>query len=177
MRIRDFLRFLCAMVLALPSSATTIVPMSVEKLTNASTKVVVAEATDSWTEWNADHTLIFTITRFTVNQSLKGSADQTVTVRQMGGRAEHFEQKVAGVRHWVSGDQAVLFLRPSEVGDGTMAVTGLMQGDFRVMETAGKVVVSNGVAGVHAFDPSNKSISEYSGTQMTLDDLKSRVKK
>src|SRR5438128_2736057 len=146
MRAKNFLQLLCAMVLTLPLPATTIVPMSVEKLTKASTNVVVAQATDSWTEWNADHTLIFTITRFNVSQSLKGSADQTVTVRQMGGRAEHFEQKVAGVRRWAAGDQTVLFLRPSEAGDGAMAVTGLMQGDFRIVEAAGKVVVSNGVA-------------------------------
>ena len=182
MNRRNFLASLTVIALlsALSLSATTIVPMSVERLTHASTSVVVAQAADSWTEWNADRTLVFTITRFNVSQSLKGAADRTVTVRQMGGRAEHYEQKVAGVRHWQSGEQAVLFLRPSEAGDGTMAVTGLMQGDFRVVEAAdqpGKVMVSNGVVGVHAFDPANKVVSEYSGTRMTLEDLQSRVRK
>lgn len=169
--------FLISSVAAL---ATTIVPMSVERLTEASTQVVVAEAADSWTEWNAGQTIIFTVTRFQVSENLKGEAGQTVTVRQMGGRAAHYEQKVAGVRHWQAGDQAVLFLRPSEAGDGTFVVTGLMQGDFRVLHSAdqsGNAMVSNGVAGVHAYDPSGKAVSEFSGTQISLQDLRSRVKR
>ena len=167
-------------VFAMCLQATTIVPMSVEELTQASTHVVVAQALESRTEWNADKTIIFTITTFQVSESLKGQAARTLAVRQMGGRTTHYEQKVAGVRHWQPGDQSVLFLRPSVAGDGTMAVVGLMQGDFRVIQAAdqpGERVVSNGVASVHAYDPSKRSSSEFSGTRMTLNDLKSRVRK
>src|SRR5947209_3091754 len=136
--------------------------MSVEDLTRASTNVVVAQAVESRTEWNADKTMIFTITTFQVSESLKGQVPRTIAVRQMGGRVPHYEQKVAGVRHWQAGDQAVLFLHPSVAGDGTMAVTALMQGDFRVVQAAdqpGKSSVSNGITGVHAYDPSKQSSS------------------
>jgi|SRR3954470_8884354 hypothetical protein len=176
LRLRpSFLAMLLACGLSL--SATTIVPMSVEELTRASTNVVVAQAVDSHSEWNADKTLIFTITTFQVSESLKGEAAKTIVVRQMGGRVPNYEQKVAGVRHWQAGEQAVLFLRPSPAGDGTMAVAGLMQGDFRVIQSADKTIVSNGVPGVEAYDPSKHSTGEFSGTKMTLDDLRSRVMK
>ena len=168
------------LISSLASMGTTIVPMSVERLTEASAHVVVVEAADSWTEWNADQTMVFTVTRFHVSENLKGEAGPTITVRQMGGRTAHYEQKVAGVRHWQTGDQAVLFLRPSEAGDGSLVVTGLMQGDFRVFHAADQsreAMVSNGVSGVHSYDPAGKTLSEYSGARMSLLDLKSRVKR
>jgi hypothetical protein len=165
------------LVAAASLQATTIVPMSVEELARASTNVVVAKALDSHSEWNAEKTIIFTVTTFEVSESLKGQAAQTIAVRQMGGRVPHYEQKVAGVHHWQAGDQAVLFLHPSVAGDGTMAVTGLMQGDFRfIQQGVGQGMVSNGVTGVHAYDPSKQSSSEFTGTRMTLDQLKSRVR-
>src|SRR5712672_3652997 len=74
--------------------ATTIVPMSVEDLTQASTHVVVAQALESRTEWNADKTIIFTITTFQVSESLKGQAPHTLVVRQMGGRTMHMSKKL-----------------------------------------------------------------------------------
>jgi hypothetical protein len=161
-------------------SATTIVPLSVEELTQVSTNVVVAQAVYSHAEWNADKTLIFTITTFQVSESLKGQAAKTIVVRQMGGRVPNYEQKVAGVRHWQAGEKAVLFLRPSVAADGTMAVAGLMQGDFRLIQSAdqaGKSVVTNGVPGVDVYDPSKRSTGQFSGAKMTLDDLRSRVMK
>ena len=180
MKSRSLVTAMAIVFISLACVGTTIVPMSVERLTEASTHVVVAQAAESWTEWNADQTIVFTVTRFHVSENLKGEAGPTVLVRQMGGRTAHYEQKVAGVRHWQTGDQAVLFLRPSEAGDGSLVVTGLMQGDFRVLRAADpsrEAMVSNGVSGVHTYDPAGKTLSEFSGTRMSLLDLKSRVKR
>ncbi|HUS20101.1 MAG TPA: hypothetical protein VMZ25_10665, partial [Terriglobales bacterium] len=77
--------FLCLLLLCGQLLATTIVPMSVERLTRASTHVVLAQATEAWTEWDSDHALIYTITRFRVQHSLKGEAGQEILVKQMGG--------------------------------------------------------------------------------------------
>jgi hypothetical protein len=171
-------KILIALVLvALPLAATTITPMSVERLTQASTHVVMGQAAESWSQWNPEHTQIFTYTRFRVTKSLKGSASNTVVVKQMGGRAGGYEQKVAGVRELQSGERAVLFMHPSQSADGTLVVTGLMQGNFRVMESAkGQATVSNGVIGVNQYHAESGTIGHYSGTHMPLSQLETLVR-
>ncbi|HUQ50105.1 MAG TPA: hypothetical protein VM056_05265 [Terriglobales bacterium] len=159
-------------------SATTVVPMSVERLTQASTHVVVAEVQESWTEWNADRSLIYTVTRLQVQKSLKGEAASTILVKQMGGSNGGYQQKVAGVRHFASGEKTVLFLHSSEANDRRMVVTGLMQGNFHVARSqSADPIVSNGVAGVEEFDTETRTVRQYSGSRMRLSELTSRVQK
>ena len=125
---------------ALSLFATTVTPMSIERLTHASTHVLVGQAGETWSEWNPQHTQIFTYTRFSVTKTLKGTASGTVVVKQMGGSAGGYEQKVAGVRLLRAGEQAVLFVHPSQAADGTVVVTGLMQGNFRIVRSGQKDV-------------------------------------
>jgi hypothetical protein len=159
-------------------SATTIVPVSVERLTQESSHVVEGQATQSWSQWNPQHSLIFTYTRFQVARTLKGQAPATIVVKQPGGSAEGYTQKIAGVRHWRTGDQAVLFLRPSQEMDGTLEVTGLMQGNFLVHKSdTGETMVSNGVPDVSAYQASSNAVTQYRGSGMRLDELESRVQK
>lgn len=164
------------LVFALAVAATTVVPMSVEKLTAQSTHIVHARALDHHAAWNADHTRIFTLTRFQVVQTLKGAAPGTITVKQLGGHADGYNMKVAGVRYWQTGEDVVLFLQQAPI-DGTFTVTGLMQGDFRVArKPSGALVVSNGVPEVRELVASGE-VQSYRGTQMTLQELEQRVRK
>jgi hypothetical protein len=159
-------------------SATTIVPVSVERLTQESSHVVKAQASQSWSQWNPQHSLIFTYTRFQVAQCLKGQAPAAILVKQPGGSAEGYTQKVAGVRHWRAGEQAVLFLRPSQEMDGTLEVTGLMQGNFLVHKSdTGEIMVSNGVPDVSAYQASSNAVTQYRGNGMRLNELESRIRK
>lgn len=168
-----------------PLEATTVFPMSVERLTDISSDVVVGHAVKSWSSWNAQHTLIVTYTQFAVDNRLKGAGGAMVTVKQPGGSDEGYTQHVAGVRPWSRGESAVLFLRRSQSGDA-LVVSGLIQGDFRIRRTAsGTLVADNGLedgalaAGreqVQEFNPADKSISPYLGHRMTLDQLQQRVR-
>lgn len=157
-------------------SATTIIPVSVERLTTESSQVVEARVVSAESRWNPQHTLIFTYTKIQVTKTLKGNEQQAMVVKQIGGSAEGYTQKVAGVRYARPGEQAVLFLRPSLGGDGTYEITGLMQGNFAMRRlSSGETVVSNGVPGVSAYQQG--STSEYSGTRMQLTELETRVQK
>jgi hypothetical protein len=159
-------------------SATTIVPVSVERLARESSHIVEGQAAESWSQWNPQHSLIFTYTRFQVARALKGQAPVTIVVKQPGGSAEGYTQKVAGVRHWRTGDQAVLFLRPSQEVDGTLEITGLMQGNFLMHKSdAGEIMVSNGVLDVSAYQASSNAVTQYRGSGMRLDELESRIRK
>lgn len=166
--------FALLMGVAVIASATTIVPMSVEELTRAASSVVEAHAVRSWTSWNAQHTLIYTYTSFQVSRTLKGGSASVVTVKQPGGSADGYTQKVSGVRHFQEGEDALLFLRPSSAADGTQVVVGLMQGNFRVARTAaGDSLVSNGVIEAQQYD--HGRIQTFTGSSMRLQDAEARI--
>jgi hypothetical protein len=171
--------FVGLLLLAVPLLlvATTVVPMGVEALTRASTHVVEARAMGSTSQWNSEHTFIFTYTRFEVTRTLKGQASNTIMVREIGGTVEGITQKVAGVRHWSLGEEAVLFLQRSSA-DGTLVVTGLMQGNFLMRRTrAGHVYVSNGMPDAFEYQAAAGEVTNYRGNTMRLEELESRIQK
>lgn len=157
--------------------ATMVKPMSVEELTVKSSDIVQGQVTESWSSWNPQHTRIYTYSRVKVSRALKGSQPQTVVVKQVGGSAGGYTQRVAGLQTMRSGEQAVLFLRPSEANDGTMVVVGLMQGHFRVARdrSSGKTVVSNGIMG--AEEISGQTVKSYQGARLTMGEMEARVRK
>lgn len=169
---RLFLVFLFATVSCF---ATTVRPMSVERLTAQSTHVVFARALDHRSAWNAEHTRIFTYTRFQIMENMKGSAPSVITVKQLGGDAGGYNMKVAGVRYWANGAEAVLFLQ--QAPDSTFAVTGLMQGDFRLgRQSSGETIVSNGVPDTKELSASG-TVQQYRGSRLTFNELRQRVMK
>lgn len=163
-------------LLAAVCGATTVIPMSVEDLTRGATRIVEGRALETWSAWNPQRTLIYTYTRVQVVRTLKGAATDTLTVKQLGGSAGGYTQKVAGVRHFVAGEDALLFLRPSAANDGTMAVVGLMQGNFRIYQAAsGQAMVSNGMPSVSAYRQGR--ITSFAGGAMPLDEMEARIRK
>jgi hypothetical protein len=157
--------------------ATMVKPMSVEQLSSTASNIVVGQASESWTSWNATHTRIYTYTRVKVSKALKGTQADTVVVKQVGGSADGYTQHVAGVQAIQNGENAVLFLRPSPAGDGTLMIVGLMQGHFRVARDSktGTSVVSNGVMG--AEELSSNNVKAYRGATLTLSQMESRIRK
>lgn len=155
--------------------ATTVVPASIERLTSESTHVALAHAVGNRVVWNASHTRIYTLTQFQPIRQMKGSLPALFTVKRLGGHLDGYNMKVAGVRGWQAGDDAVLFLQPD--ADGNFIVTGLMQGDFRVRrDTAGNLTVSNGVPGAKQLD-TNGQVSDFQGARLPLSELEQRVRK
>src|SRR5258706_13358645 len=134
-------------VMAIASGATTVVPMDIDELSTASTQVLVGRAGESWSAWDSAHHTIYTYTRFNVSETLKGQAAQTVTLKQMGGSSGGTRLVVHGIRYFQPGEKAVVFVHASEAGDGTMVITGLMQGNFRVRKGNGPGMAGNGGAG------------------------------
>jgi hypothetical protein len=172
------MRVCVACVLALPCLllATTVTPVSVEELTRNSSHIVEALAAESWARWNPQHTFIYTYTRFQVSASLKGNSPSTLIVKQLGGSAEGYTQKIAGVHAWRSGEKAVLFLRPSIDVDGSFEITGLMQGNFVIHTlSTGEAVVSNGLPASSRQASPNKA-GAFRGSTMRLQELESRVR-
>jgi hypothetical protein len=176
--VKRLLLLLIVTCISLPTPATTVVARSVEELAARSSHVVVGRAVRTWSQWNAEQRVVFTYTEFAVERSLKGAAPTTLTVKQLGGHANGVIQKVAGARPLHAGEAAVLFLRPSAQHDGTMVVTSLMQGHFRMKKRDdGEIVVSNGISGASQLNRSESTVSAYKGTEMTLKQLEERLRK
>jgi len=163
-------------ILTAAVSATTIIPVSVDRLTSESSHVVEGRVISTESKWNPQHTLIFTYTKFEVTRTLKGAPQPSFIIKQIGGSAGGYTQKVAGVRYAKPGEESVLFLRPSSSAEGTFEITGLLQGNFSIRKlTSGEAVVSNGVPGVSVYRAG--STGEYTGAYMKLQELEARVRK
>jgi hypothetical protein len=168
---------LCAALLLGTLAATTIEPMSVERLAQESSLIVRGRAGESWVEWDEAGTLMYTYTRVAVSVSWKGTAAAGIVVKQPGGSDGRYTQRVSGVRYFRPGDDAVLFLKPSAAG-ASYLVTALVQGNFRVRRTmAGEEVASNGMGGARAYDRASGTVREYRGARMTVAELEARVRR
>ena len=173
-------RYLVVLLLAVPALlwATTVIPMDVEKLASLSTHIVEARAIEMTSQWNADHTLISTYTRFQVTRTLKGQTPATIMVRQLGGTVDGVSQRVAGVHQWRLGEEALLFLQPSSIPDGALVVTGLMQGNFLMRHTPqGVTYVSNGMPEASEYHAATGEVNQYRGSSLRLEELESRIQK
>jgi hypothetical protein len=180
MRVSAPLKILIASLFAASTMvlATTVVPLSIERLTAASSHVVEGFALQTWSQWNPQHTIILTYTRFQVQRSLKGQAPSMLIVKQLGGRVGATVQKVAGVRHLRPGEQTVLFLRPGDQNDGTLVITGLMQGNFSVrIAQDGTLMATNGMPEVSTYSVTTGQVTPYQGNRLRLADLEARVRK
>ena len=151
---------------------TTVIPMSVEQLTHAASRVVEGQVLTSWSVWNKEHTRIYTYSRVRVGRVLKGNPEAEITVQQVGGSAGGYTMKVSGVRILRPGEEALLFVRPSASNVVTWAVVGLMQGHFRVRTVRGVARASNGIR--QARSAASQSPSGL-GDDQTLKELESRV--
>ena len=178
---------LAVLVLGMWVSATTVIPMSIEELTSAATEIVRVHVIDSRSAWDDQHSAIYTYTRFQADEILKGSRGSVITVKELGGSAEGYTLHVAGLHPWSKAEAALLFLRPSEAQDGTFSIVGLMQGDFRLhRSSSGEMIADNGLhlsaaramsmeGEIHAYNPPTKQLTLYSGSQLTLNELETRV--
>ncbi|MGE0406731.1 MAG: hypothetical protein AB7O65_10545 [Candidatus Korobacteraceae bacterium] len=166
-------------------NATTVIPMSVEELTHAAARVVEGEVVGSWSAWNAERSAIYTYSRVRITRALKGGVEPEIIVQQLGGSAEGYTLKVAGVRGLERGERAMLFLRPARAtGGAAWTIVGLMQGHFRVYAAGGQPRVSNGLQVRTARGQASTAVAESLSTSsfsggvpsMTLQELESRVR-
>jgi hypothetical protein len=175
--VKNTIRIIALVLLAACLAwATTVRPMSVDRLTQVASDVVEARVTQTWSEWDAQHTRIYTYSQLAVTRSLKGSQGSTVLVKQPGGTKDGITEVVFGVRHFRPGEDSVLFLEPSRDNDGAMRVVGLMQGNFLVFKSNGELKVSNGIPNVTTVTTGGQ-LAPYTGAHMTLQELESRVTK
>ncbi len=137
------------LLLALPAAATIVRYLPLEEQAHTAAVVVVAVAGEQNCAWGSNSALIYTDTRFRVEQWVKGrGAAETLVARQLGGVIGDMGQSVAGTPVFRTGGRYVLFL--AERGDGRYRVVGFSQGAYPVVRSVGgkqKVMPSLASAG------------------------------
>ncbi len=167
--------FVVALLLCAASSATSVRPIAIEDMAQRASNVVEGRAEQQWSVWDTNEHLIYTYTRFAVSSTLKGRAHNEVVVRQIGGSVNGVRQHASGVRQFVLGEEAALFLRASTAGDGSYSVVGLMQGSFRIRRDGGEARVSNDVGEATSFE--HGRTTAFTGAELSLHELEQRVHK
>ena len=126
--------------------AVTIEPASLEELANESAVIVEGMVGSSRSYWGSEQRVIYTETRFEVNQVFKGdSVQRTVLIRQLGGQVGETAMEINGVQPLRKNQHLILFLQPNR-GEGTYSIHSLILGKFFIEEDkAGKQTVRSAV--------------------------------
>ena len=171
---RPLLIALCASLLACASvTPTTLAHMSVAKLTHVSRLILRARCLENSTAWDAGE--IWTFTTYEPTEVWKGSAPRRVSVRLLGGRIGNLTSNVSGVPRFHAGEDVVLFLTPTTLGD--FSVVSWVQGTFRIHhdQRSGEDMAAQDSASFETLDPLTRKFAASGIRDLSLQELRSQV--
>lgn len=110
---------------ALPASATTLAPLTVDQMTDASDAIVRGTVTTTWTMID-DQGHVWTRANVRVDEVLKGDPASTITVEAAGGVLNGVVYEVPLAARYDEGEDVFLFLteKPARGVYGTVAMYG-----------------------------------------------------
>jgi len=131
-RVRRLLASILAGLLLIPlmsgsAAATLVTSLSLDELANRSPVVVRAEVVSS--KGVRVGRMIYTEHKLQVQQCLKGSCEQTMTLRTVGGVVGNVGMHIDGAAQLMPGDRVVVFARKRA---SVLRTVGLAQGLFHV---------------------------------------------
>jgi hypothetical protein len=134
MKIRRlFAAFILGSVTSPWVGATTLVRLSLDQLTQASTDIVRGHVVRQETRWTPEHTEIETLTTIAVDQAIKGQPQTTLVIRQLGGTVGNIRSHVAGTAHFRPQTDYLLFLERARSDPAVHLVVGMAQGAYRIV--------------------------------------------
>lgn len=132
MKMRIGISVLAGWMMAIsPGRASTLVSMSLDQLTQASSDIIQAQVVNQVSRWNDSHTQVLTITTVAVSQVFKGNASSTVEIEQLGGTVGNMHVFVPGEITFQPQGEYVLFLEPAPASSRYRLV-GMTQGAYRI---------------------------------------------
>lgn len=155
------------------ASATTLLRMSLAQMSHAAKVIVRARCAGSSARWDAGE--IWTFSTFDAEETWSGSPPARFTVRLLGGSVGHLTSTVSGVPQFHRGEDVILFLEPTSLGD--FAVVGWQEGTFRVRRDpgAGEASVTQDSAAFATLDPVARRFQTDGIARMPLTLFRARV--
>ena len=103
------------------TAAATIPRPSLDDLTNQADLIVVGRVDSLSSQWNPEHTHIFTNVGVSVERVIKGAAGGEVVVKAPGGTAEGITEWASEAPSFAVGERALLFLKSESAGVHSLA--------------------------------------------------------
>ena len=100
---------------------------STQELANRAQWIVLGQVSRIHSEWNVEHTMIYSYSTISVQDWIKGNPQGTsVAVRTEGGEVGTFACYVSDEPCFTAGETVLLFLEPEPECPGTLKVAGLL---------------------------------------------------
>jgi hypothetical protein len=154
---RTTIAILCAtvsvIVLAGVTHAAVMPPKSLNELADESTVICTCRVVDQQSQWDTEQNMIVTLVTLQVEEYLKGTGGQELTVEALGGIVGDKGLKVTGAPVFELGERAVLFLKAAE--NNRHHVVGWAQGKFTVRTdpNSGEERIERSLKDVHLTTP------------------------
>ena len=166
--------------------AMSVVPPSFSTLVQSAEQVVRAEATASESRWDATPQggqVIHTYVQFRVLRTLKGAAQETLTIRMLGGQVGPTAMEIPDMPSFQVGSRYILFV--AQNGRAFCPLVGVLHGAYQVVTDqatgAERVVRANGEplaspAGVSSpIEPSIRASGAGLGGAMGREDFEAAI--
>jgi hypothetical protein len=153
--------------------AGTVVRMSIPRMAQTATLIVRARCVGNAARWEGGE--IWTITQVETEDVWKGAASSRLTIRLLGGSIGNITSTVSGVPRFHAGEDLVLFLEPTRLGD--YSVESWEQGTFRIRRDvrSGHELVTQDTAISATFDPKTRTFESSGVRGVTLDAFRAQV--
>jgi hypothetical protein len=164
---------LAAVGIVCRTSACTIEHMSIARLARTAPLIVRAKCAGNVARWDAGE--IWTFTELEVEDTWKGSAPSRLSIRMLGGSVGSITSTVSGAPRFQAGEDVVLFLEPTKLGD--FSIESWAQGTFRIRRDArtGRELVTQDTASVPTFDPATRAFAANGVRAITVDSFRAQV--
>lgn len=148
-----------SMFIALPATATSLLPLSLEQLSSRADLIFYGKVISNEVKKDTQSGQIATFTEFKVIDLIKGTAGNTHRIKQIGGFDKNSNTRltIRGVPKFIVGEEYVVFL-PKKSSLGFSSPLGLHQGSFPVATENSEKVISNGRRLADRPDTINRSV-------------------
>lgn len=175
-----FLVFPALFSLGFLATATTVIPPRFDELVSRAQIIFEGEVTGLQSQWigeGAQHRIVTFVT-FKVDDTLKGDAGATYSIRMLGGTVDGRTMEVTDAPKFKVGDHDLLFVENN--GSQFIPLVGIQHGRFRVQKDAtGRQTLTTG-GGQPLADVNQLGGDEGSGARnrpaLSLDDFKGLIR-
>jgi hypothetical protein len=159
--------------------ATTVIPPTFDELVDQAEVIFEGTVTNVKSEWIGEgaERHIMTYVTFKVEDTIKGSTEQTYTMRMLGGTVDGETIAVSDAPKFKAGDRDILFVQNN--GSQFIPLVGIMHGRFRVKrdQSGREVITTNDGESVRNVARLGKNQSaSASEPELTPNDFKAAIR-
>ena len=161
------------------AQATTVIPPTFDQLVSQAQVIFQGTVTDVRSQWAGEggQRHIVTFVTFKVEDTLKGTAGATYSIRLLGGTVDGETMEVTDTPKFKVGDRDILFVENN--GSQFVPLVGIMNGRFRIQpdqQTGHDIVATGEHAPLHDVAQLGTGIHPAGGVALSPEEFKSAIR-